>query len=90
LQRGIPRGDASENTKIFQAMFVGESDLERKIQEAYVEDRLVKNYLKNLHRKRRIVKRENHGPLSFWRNRRLIMKNKPTNCKGILNSRWGT
>jgi hypothetical protein len=52
LQRGLPRGDALENTKIFQAMFVGENDLERKIQEVYVDDRLVKNYFKNLHRKK--------------------------------------
>jgi hypothetical protein len=34
-------------------MFVWENNLEKKIQEVYVEDRLVQSYFKNLHRKRR-------------------------------------
>jgi hypothetical protein len=34
-------------------MFVWENNLEKKIQEVYVEDRLVQIYFKNLHRKRR-------------------------------------
>jgi hypothetical protein len=90
LQIRIPRGDALGKYSNLQAVFVKESDLERKIQEAYVEDCLVKKYFKELCRKRRIVKRRNHGPLSSWRRRRLIMKNKPTNCEVILNLRWGT
>ncbi len=42
-----------EYIQILQAMFVRESNLERKIQEVYVEDRLVQSYFKNLHIKRR-------------------------------------
>ncbi len=42
-----------ESTQILQAMFVKENNLERKIQEAYVEDRLVQSYFKDFHRKRR-------------------------------------
>jgi hypothetical protein len=42
-----------ESIQILQAMFVEENNLERKIQEAYVEDRLVQSYFKDLHRKKR-------------------------------------
>ncbi len=42
-----------EYIQILQAMFVWENNLEKKIQEVYVEDRLVQIYFKNLHRKRR-------------------------------------
>lgn len=38
-----------ENIQIFQIMFVEESNLERKIQEAYAEDHLMQGYFKKLH-----------------------------------------
>jgi hypothetical protein len=37
-----------ENIKIFQAMFVEESDLKKKIREMYVEDHLAQNYFNHL------------------------------------------
>jgi hypothetical protein len=37
-----------ENTQILQTMFVGESDLKRKIQEAYTKDCLAQSYFNDL------------------------------------------
>jgi hypothetical protein len=35
-------------------MFVGESDLERKIRKVYVEDRLAQSYFNDLHQKKKV------------------------------------
>jgi hypothetical protein len=38
-----------ESIQIFQTMFVGKNNLEKKTWEVYVEDRLAQNYFKDLH-----------------------------------------
>jgi hypothetical protein len=43
-----------ENTQIFRAMFVKESNLEKKIRKMYVENYLVQSYFNELHQKKKV------------------------------------
>jgi hypothetical protein len=42
-------GHYPQPTQILRAVFIKKSDIERKIQEAYVEDRLMQIYFNDLH-----------------------------------------
>jgi hypothetical protein len=42
------------NTQAFQTMFVGESDLERKLKDGYVGGHFAKSYFIELHNKRKV------------------------------------
>jgi hypothetical protein len=62
-----------ENTRIFQTMFVGENNLERKIWNAYVEDCLVQSYFNDLSLKKKVKRITFLNGLLKWKQSRVYV-----------------